>query len=152
MGDPTCGSYSGDPAANPIDGTRFLLGDTRAPFLVTDGEVQYALDQANGSEASAAASLADSLAARFAGAADVASGGVRRSSSQRAAGYRALAARLRMQRGAVIPTAGGIEVSEEIARKKDPTLVPPSFEKRQDDNPRAFQQDSIRRRDPKVSP
>lgn len=132
-----CGTYSGDPSKSAADQVRFLVGDTRSPFLLSDEEILALLADSDQATAPAAAAGADALAARFAGSTDVSSGGVRKAESQKATAFRHLAKRLRRTKCGVEPWAGGLSKSEIIASEEDTDLVQPTFSKGMHDNPRA---------------
>jgi hypothetical protein len=88
-------TYGGDPAANSRDEVRFLLGDTDTnDQLVSDAEVAWAIAETD-SLHGAAAQLADGLSAKYARYPDEKTGQQEEKSSQRAAGFAALAKRLR---------------------------------------------------------
>lgn len=56
-------TYSGNPSSSLKDETRFLLGDTESPWLVTDEEIAFALTRAGQLPGAAAALLARSRGA-----------------------------------------------------------------------------------------
>lgn len=61
-------TYTGNPGTVPRDAVRLHLGDTvQAPTSLTDAEIDYLLDEADGSTGLAAAAAADLWAGRFAG-------------------------------------------------------------------------------------
>jgi hypothetical protein len=51
------GHYSGNPADNPRDAVRLLIGDNKEPCRFTDAEVEYFLDEAGGDAMKAAQSV-----------------------------------------------------------------------------------------------
>lgn len=99
-------TYSGNPATSARDAVRFALGDVTAPFQLSNAEIDYALD-GNVSTMSAAADLAEALAARYANEAEQESVGDVSITRKRAQAYRELAAMLR-SRVLVSPGTGGV--------------------------------------------
>lgn len=60
-------SYSGNPGSSPRDEVRFLIGDSReTKQSLSDGEIDYLIEQANGNATSAAVEAALSTATRYA--------------------------------------------------------------------------------------
>lgn len=41
-------TYSGDPSSSPLDEVRFLLSDTKSPWMLSNEEINYGLARANG--------------------------------------------------------------------------------------------------------
>lgn len=131
--------YTVDPANVPADRVRFLIGDTvvASPEL-SDYEVDYLLSLYPDDPLSAAARAAEALAGKYAKAVDKSVGNLRISNSQKAEGYRKLAAQLWRQatRGTfvpgsvVAPWAGGISRSDKLARERDTDRVRPAFRRR----------------------
>lgn len=113
-------TYSGDPAASDLDAVRFLLGDTLSTEpLVTDEEIAYSLDkwyEEFGTHEYVAATLADSIAARYAREASISADGVNVNLGMVAQQYRELAASLRQQHKNLLvggsPDVGGITPGE----------------------------------------
>lgn len=110
----------GTEGATEKDEIRFLLQDTRPEeWLLSDPEIQYALDKhldVQGTVEYVAASLADTLAARYAREATIAADGMNISLAQVAQQFRDLAAALREQHKSLLvggPDAGGISPYEE---------------------------------------
>src|SRR5690606_38692178 len=92
---PMTWSYSGDPGLSQKDEVRFLVGDTDPDEqLVTDEEIEYALDQ-EGSVRAAAVVVCESIQAGLAKKVDKAAGAVRVSLSQKADHYAKLCEQLR---------------------------------------------------------
>ena len=67
-------TYTGDPASVPVDAVRLYLGDTVAPFVLTDEEIEFFLANADDEPLSAADLGAGAVAARFAGLMDASVG------------------------------------------------------------------------------
>lgn len=88
-------TYSGNPSTSPADAVRFEIGDTTAPFLLSNAEIAYALAGNSDHVIASAADLADALAARFTSEAESESTGDMSITRRRAKGYADLAARLR---------------------------------------------------------
>jgi hypothetical protein len=135
------GTYTNDPAANPVDRVRLLVGDTASPFSLSDAEVAWFLAEAAG-VARAAAAAAGALAGRYARVVDVSVGDVRESLSQRAKQYgdlardlAASAAAALAREAAPIPWAGGMSRAETEAMTADGDLVPPYFYEGMDARP-----------------
>lgn len=83
-------SYSGDPAASPIDAVRFLIGDTDdKDQQLQDEEIQYLIDIHVDPHTSAQAA-ARALAAKFARLADKEVGDLKLKLSQKAQNYATL--------------------------------------------------------------
>lgn len=122
-------TYSGDPSASDRDKVRFLVGDTQtADQLVTDEEIAWLLSEASGVYP-AAVMACESIAAQFARLADTQVDDGRVSLSQRAKGYRDLAATLRSRVAvsSVSLFAGGISISDKQTAESDTDRVPPIF-------------------------
>lgn len=121
-------TYSGNPASSPKDQVRFLVGDTdETDQLLQDEEIEWLISD-RGSALAAAVAAAEAIAAKFARQVDKAVGDLRLSLSQKAQGYAARAAelRLRLATGAA-PYAGGISASDKEAQELDTDRVPPAF-------------------------
>jgi hypothetical protein len=100
-----------DPATEPADAVRLLVGDTTPPFQLSDAEVQFALDQ-NPNIYAAAALCARALSARYARRVDTKFETVESKYSQLRDSYEQLARSLDTQakrKGSLgVPEAGGI--------------------------------------------
>ncbi len=120
-----------DPSANDISAVRFLIGDTAEPFLLTDDQIQFALDQAAGKTYPAAAACARALAARFARDVDERFEEIWQDSSQRSKAFEQLARRLdvdaKRQGGLGIPVAGGISRADMDSVNAQTDRVKPHF-------------------------
>src|SRR5690606_25286855 len=134
---PMTWSYSGDPGLSAKDEVRFLVGDTDPDEqLVTDEEIEYALDQ-EGSVRAAAVVVCESIQAGLAKKVDKAAGAVRVSLSQTADHYAKLCEQLRKRlalgsgAGAY---AGGISRSDKKARRSNADRVEPAFRRGMHDN------------------
>jgi len=92
-------AYTNDPADVPVDRVRFLLGDTiAADALLSNEEIQWALDEVDGDAYAATVDLCQGLAARFTRMATSKSvGELSLSYQDRAAGFLALGDRIRTQ-------------------------------------------------------
>lgn len=138
-------AYGGDPAASDKDAVRFLLGDVdSAEPLVTDEEILYALDKwadLYGTNEWTAATLADTIASRYAREASISADGVNVSLGIVAQQFRELAASLRQQHKNLLvggsPDAGGISLYEQA----DPANAPLAFGTQMHDDPEAGRQD-----------
>lgn len=135
-------SYTGDPATRPIDRVRLYVGDTVAPFDLTDNEIALFLSEADAEPLPAAVKAASALAIRFARLVDATEGDVSRSYSQRykqfAETAKSLAADLATataSEAVPIPWAGGISWSENETNAGDGDLVPPYFYEGMDSRP-----------------
>lgn len=127
--------YTGDPARNPLDAVRFLVGDTNLSAQeFQDDEVQYLLSEENGNTFRAAARAAETLAAKYSAAVvEKQVGPLRISSGTRgltkAERYLKLAKHLwsRAFSRSVSPYAGGISVADKNERRADTDRVKPAF-------------------------
>ena len=91
-------AYTGDPANNPIDAVRLLVGDTDpSAEILTDAEYQYFLDLTNNAVIPAAILAARTIAAKYALLVNEEVGEVKISYEQRYKHYIDLAARLEDQ-------------------------------------------------------
>lgn len=87
-------TYSTDPAISDVDKVRFALQDTDATDpLLTDAEIQFAVDTSDGVDA-AAATCAKAIAFKFARKANMALGTLRIDYNSRASLYSQLAGQL----------------------------------------------------------
>jgi len=136
-------TYSGNPASSDRDAVRFEIQDTdQSTPLVSDEEIDYALDQ-EGSVLAAAARCCEALARRFGSQADLsitsAGDSVKRSYAARATNYMALAERLRARVGSSTgtPWYGGGSKAGKAALRNDPDRVQPAFRRGQFDSGRA---------------
>ena len=124
-------SFTGyDPTTEDIDAVRLLVGDTTAPFALSDLEIQFALDQTSNTF-SAAAICARALAARYARRVDTRFETVESKYSQLRENYERLARSLDQQakrRGGLgEPIAGGISVADVELAEADMDRVKPYF-------------------------
>ena len=118
------------------DIVRLIVGDTDSgDQLISDEEISYALFS-EGSAHSAAAFIAEALAAQYSRAVSKAVGQLRISAEQKYEHYMILADRLR-RRDAVfaLPYAGGISETNKDTREDDTDLVEPAFKRGMLDNP-----------------
>lgn len=128
-----------DPQLYDRDKVRFLVGDTDfEDQQIQDEEIGFALDQ-EGNYRSAAAVIAESLAAKYARLVDKSVGDLSISYSQRATQFAEVAKKLRS--GASIslamPYAGGISVTDKESRANDTSKTSPAFKRGMNDNPEA---------------
>lgn len=127
--------YGKDPANNPLDEVRFLVGDTDLNVEeLTDDEVQYLLADRHGNVLEAAARAAETLASKYSNAVvEKQVGPLRLSSGTRgltkAERYLKLAKHLwaKAFSRSVTPYAGGISVTDKNARRADTDRVKPTF-------------------------
>jgi hypothetical protein len=109
------GSYSGDPASDPRDALRFLIGDTGpTSFVLGDDELDYLIANTS-STLLAAIEAAERVAAYYGRMRDKTVGNLSISYARQGADYRTLADRLRLQAGVQVgvktlsaPVAGGL--------------------------------------------
>jgi len=141
-------SHAPDPS-DPISMVRFLVGDVDASNpILTDSEIQ-ALVSLQPIISFAAASAADTIAARFSIQVDTAIGKTKVSLSQRSAHFTKLANRLRKTAGDLpggdgtgVPTVNmvvsGLSISQNAAMASDTDRVQPSFTIGMDDDPGSY--------------
>ena len=134
-----------DPSASDKDAVRFLVGDTdTTDQQVTDEEIAYAL-AAEGSVNQAAASIARSIAAKYARKVDKSVGDLKYSYSQRQKAYLDMADRL--EKDAAIsgasPYAGGISRSDKETVRDDDDRVAPRIRRGQMDNPGTLTEEDL---------
>ena len=129
-----------DPTTDPLDAVRFHVGDTTAPFLLSDTEIQFALDQTS-NPYGAAAICARALSARFSREVDARFETVWSFDSQKAEAFAKLARTLEQQAkkagGLGLPIAGGISVSDVESVGSNTDRVRPYFRDGQFHNPPA---------------
>lgn len=120
-------TYSGNPNSSDIDTVRFEVGDTKSKFLLSDEEIQFAVDQ-EATLLGAAARCCEVLARRFSRDADVELGPQRIKASQRASAFAARAKELRGKTAAMnAPYAGNMSKSDEQLDKLNTNLKQPKF-------------------------
>jgi hypothetical protein len=122
-------SYTG-PASSSADAVRFLVGDTvEADPLLSDEEIAWLLTEHGNIVGLAAVQACETIAAKFARLADSQVDDVAAKASQRAAGYRTLAADLRgrVTVAGAMPFAGGISIGQKDTAEADTARVPPIF-------------------------
>ncbi len=134
--------YGDDPANDPEDALRLLIGDTTSPALLSDNEVAYFLAEGDDVALTGAALAAGALAARYAGLVDATEGDVSRSWSQKAKQFAELAKRLAEEvmeaagsAAVPIPWAGGISYADNDANAADRDVVPAYFYEGMDSRP-----------------
>jgi hypothetical protein len=122
-------TYSGNPMASPVDETHFRLGDVNPSMpLATDEECAFALAEHGGNTYLAAAALAESKALEFLYRPTMVKKGDRMTSyADQAQAFLTLARQLRNNASMKTTSlyAGGIDVSEKNAERRDTSLVPP---------------------------
>lgn len=111
------------------DQVRLLIGDTDvSDALLQDEEIAFLLTQSASNVNAAAVRACEAVAAKFARLADTQVDDVRVSLSQRAKGYRELAAALRGQIATSVSLfAGGVSVNTKTSAEEDTDRVPPIF-------------------------
>jgi hypothetical protein len=135
-------TYTGDPADRPVDAVRFHLGDTAAPFALTDEEIEWLIAAAADDTLAAALVGARSMAARFSKLVDSTVGDIQKSYSQQYKHFAEVVDRLSTDVSTVaaaesvpVPWAGGISYAERDANDGDGDLIPPYFFEGMDDRP-----------------
>lgn len=141
-------SYSGDPASSSKDAVRFWTGDTSAPWLLSDEEINYTLTSYPSTQRAAAACLRK-VAASYARKPSRSVGDLSISYSDMAKQYAAAADALEAQANAndatgALPYSGGISVSDMEGVDSNTDRVKPPFRNRQFDNPRTLGSDQDR--------
>jgi hypothetical protein len=120
-----------DPSDSLIDAVRFLVGDVATSPVLTDAQIQFALDQANDNTYAAAAACARALAAQYARRVDSKFETIDNKYSQLRANYEKLARSLDAQAkragGLGLPLAGGITTADVETAHADATRVPAFF-------------------------
>lgn len=111
------------------DQVRLMIGDTDvSDALLQDEEIAFLLTQSASNVNAAAVRACEAVAAKFARLADTQVDDVRVSLSQRAKGYREMAATLRGQIATSVSLfAGGVSVSAKTSTEEDTDRVPPIF-------------------------
>lgn len=125
-------TYSGDPSLSNKDAVRFLIGDTQSDSpLSTDEEIEWSLSINNDNIYRSAADIAEGIAAYFATQAETTViGPIREENGRRAELYSKKAVELKrkaQEKGSLTFYAGGLSVSEKIARELDIDSVQPAF-------------------------
>jgi hypothetical protein len=122
-------TYSGSPAASPVDATHFYLGDTNpSDPISTDEECAFALGANRQNPMLAAAFLAETKAAQFAMRPSQVKRGDRTTSYGDAAqAFLVLARQLRLNASIASTSiyAGGLSVSEKLGDNLDADLPQP---------------------------
>ncbi len=127
-----------DPSNSQSDEVRFLVGDTNVdPLVVLLQDEEIAFEITNGGSTTQIASrCCEAIVAKLSGEADVTTGGVSRSKSQRVAHYRKLAQDLRRRQARyVAPSAGGITLEQKAENEENDELVQGQFRTNQFRNP-----------------
>lgn len=129
------------PTASDKDAVRFLVGDTeRDDPLVSDEEIEFTLEEFPGSVYTAAAEVAESIAAKFSREVSHSGDGLSYQAEQLQQNYAALAERLRAKakrhrRSGMGPYVGGISRRERELADTDLDKVPSSFRSEMHDYP-----------------
>ena len=120
-----------DPSDSLIDAVRFLVGDVGATSVLTDEQIQFALDQSGDNTHAAAAVCARALSAQYARRVDTKFETLSTSYSQLSKQYADLARRLDMQAkkmgGLGLPVAGGITKADVETAHANADRVPAFF-------------------------
>ncbi len=123
-----------------IENVRFYVGDTETPYLLTDDQINLALD-ATASDLAAAALCARSLSARFARQVDKRFETIWSYNSQKSMAFEKLARNLEQQAkragGLGVPVAGGISKADMEAADSSEDRVRPFFRDNLFNNPPA---------------
>ena len=125
-------SYDGDPANSDLDAVRREIGDTNTnDQLLSNEEVNFALDQEGDSIAAASARCCEWLMREYAKQADKTIGQLNIMLSQKSKRYEALATKLRKKgiKSALAPYVGGLSETERDTDKDDTDLIQPIFTK-----------------------
>lgn len=125
-------SYSGDPGAKPTDHVRHLIGDTSdspSQEFLTDTEIDWEIEQVNGSVPAAAANCADRIAARLFPRVDYRMHNVWISGSQLRLNLKELATQLRDQAAlaGASPFLSGVSKAQRDAAAADTDLRQTAF-------------------------
>jgi hypothetical protein len=136
-------NYTNRPIDVPRDRVRFLVGDVDVSDpLVSDEEVAFAISEYPASNEFAAAFILRALAARFSRKVSMTVGGVASSCSDLARAFAQRATELDPngettgnKTELVLPSFGGLKISEKETLKDDIDAVQPAFAKGMDDIP-----------------
>ncbi len=135
-------TYTGAPASRPIDAVRLYLGDTAAPFALTDEEITWLLAAAGDDALAAALAGAGAMSAKFSKLVDATVGDVQKAYSQQYKHFAEVVDRLAGDvptaaagEAAPVPWAGGLSYAEREANEADGDLVPAYFTDGMDDRP-----------------
>lgn len=133
-------TYSNDPSSSPKDAVRFLVGDIDTDDqLIGDEEINYIVEEFD-DVYTAAGSVAETLAAKFAREVTHSGDGLSYSGNQLYQHYTDLAERLRRlaarrRRSGAGPYVGGISHRERELADMDSDKIPTSFRSRMHDHP-----------------
>ena len=121
-------TYSGHPADSLLDRVRFIAGDTdEEDQLASDAEVEWVITEVGGSPYQIGHHLLLICAAKFSRLADMSSGDLSVSLSQKAAGLREQAKSVmtlqRRHGGVPRPRAGGLSYSEKQTDEDNEDLI-----------------------------
>lgn len=125
-------SYDGDPANSDLDAVRREIGDTNTnDQLLSNEEVNFALDQEGDSITAASARCCEWLMREYAKQADKTIGQLNIMLSQKSARYEAMATKLRKKgiKSALAPYVGGLSETERDTDEDDTDLIQPIFTK-----------------------
>ncbi len=129
-------SYSGDPSTSTTDRIRFLIGDTDScDQLVSNEEVDWAFSVEPQVE-TAAATLLEHLATKYARLSDMRVGDISKSLSQLSGQFEERAKKLRsLSTTCVLPFVGGLSKAGKQTLAENDDAVQPNFVIGQDDHP-----------------
>lgn len=137
-------TYTEDPANQPVDAVRFLVGDTQSDeWLLSDEEIMWIIDVWVGKNSVffTASMAAEAIAAQFAREVSTNADGQSVSTSELQQKYLDLAARLRRQHETLL-TGGFVDVGGiSTGEQPDPTVTSPAFGTGMHDFYEAGQQD-----------
>ena len=125
-------SYNGDPANSDLDAVRREIGDTDTNNqLLSNEEVNFALDQEGDNVSAASARCCEWLMREYAKQADKTLGQLSIMLSQKSKRYEELAKKLRKKsvNRVLAPYVGGISETERDTDEDDTDLVQPIFTK-----------------------
>jgi hypothetical protein len=137
-------TYAEDPANEPVDAVRFLVGDTQGDeWFLSDEEIRWIIDVwvSKNSVFYTASMAAEAIAAKFAREVSTNADGQTVNTSELQQKYLDLAARLRRQHETLL-TGGFVDVGGiNPGEQPDPTVTPPAFGTGMHDFSEAGQQD-----------
>ena len=129
-------TYTGNPVSSSQDHVRYLIGDTGPEFILTDDEIEFELDNNDGSVLRAALGAANAIVARLSQNFESRFETIFEKPQEAVHSYRLLAVRLekRIKRSEVgfgAPVAGGIRKTDVFSADSDSNRVPPTFDRGQ---------------------
>ncbi len=135
-------TYTNNPGGNPVDHVRLLVGDTDVETpgvaLLTDGEIQFRLDNTQSEEKAAWRCCQDIISKLTPRSADWGAGAQNQAKSKTLEHYRNLLRDLRTRGGGefVAMKAGGLSESQKQANEQDDDRVQGQIRSNQFRNPR----------------